>query len=171
MTEVPASQPQMFYLWVWYLSHFPGHPRFPEAKSLCWLQVFTRALGLRWEGQDPKPWVANLLWDRCHTPILHLEKVTCPSTLQERKRTTWFSLRVKSPRKDVPWSLVFRKGIRSTLQSHNIIKQIVLFHTCSHGDTEVRCVGKPGESGRIGEALISSRTRDCACTAAPGQQN
>lgn len=39
------------------------------------------------------------------------------------------------------------------LQSHSIIKQIVLFHTCSPGDPEVRCVDK-GESGRKGQALI-----------------
>lgn len=81
------------------------------------------------------------------------------------------SLRVKSPLKDVPWSLVFRKGIRYMLHSHNIIKQIVLFHTYSHGDTEVRYVGKAGESGRIGQALISPWKLDFACTATPGQQN
>lgn len=56
-----------------------------------------------------------------------------------------------------------------------IIKHITQFHLWSHGDTEVMCVGKPGENGRIGLMRMLVRApvspdSVSACTATPGQQ-
>ena len=71
----------------------------PRTSQVAWCPVSLLiagapkgALGLRWEGQDPKLRVLSLLWYPCHTPALHLEKatvITCSSSIQECRGTIW----------------------------------------------------------------------------------
>lgn len=156
----------------------PGkpHPRYLDAQSLCWLLCFQGCLGPEVGGSGSKAPVLNLLWPCCHTPALHLEKATastCPSTIQGCRGTIW-TLWVKSPL-DVPWSLLLREGVSYTVHSHTIIKRAFQFH--SHWDTEVGCLGKPGESGEIGSVKMPTRAPislwqcNFTCIATPGQQS
>lgn len=98
-------------------------------------------LGLQDPGAQP------LWWPHCFTSALHLEKVTtvtCPPLFrdgEEQLESCKFSFRFTMG----PAS---QRRASYMLHAHKIIRRFKLTSVAT--ETQVRCVGKPGETGETG---------------------